>query len=273
MSLISKLKNLFEKKEESEEIKEIPVDTKFQKNRFKNIKIYMSGGLMDSVLENSINHGLKNNLKNAMEDIGVKVSSQTGLWQYPEIIRNKMAANTVNGINLVGGDCIKISYTVDNDTVNYEIATSVDSYKLNRPIWANPNNRWNNNITVQDVFNDLFANILPSIKGVYAGDMTSSDFNGNDTTEWHNELYGVTGQKTGLKQNSRYLRLYLTSQHEPLYIYTGSYIEDITGGYNVSNSDTVAFTVNDENKTLTAHIAVITKEQLKSIGVIDEVTA
>ena len=40
MSLIDKIKNLFRKKEEIEEIKKIPVDTKFQSNRFKNIKIY-----------------------------------------------------------------------------------------------------------------------------------------------------------------------------------------------------------------------------------------
>lgn len=231
----------------------------------------MAGGLMDSVLENSINQGLKNNLKSAMEGAGVKVSSNTGLWQYPEIIRNKMAVNTVNGINLVGGDCIKISYTVENDIVNYEIATSIDSYKLNRPVWANPNNRWDKDLSVQSLFDDLFANILPNVRGVYAGDMTSTDYNGNDTSQWKNELFGVSGWKTGLKQSSRYLRLYLTSQHEPLYICTGSYIEEITGGYNVTDSDTVTFAVDDENQKLTAHIAVITKEQLKSIGVIDEV--
>lgn len=232
----------------------------------------MASKLMDSVLENSINQGLKNNLKTAMEGAGVKVPSQTGLWQYPEIIRNKMAVNTVNGINLVGGDCIKISYTVDNDIVNYEIATSIDSYKLNRPVWANPNNQWDKNLSVQTLFDDLFANILPNIRGVYAGDMTSTDYNGNDTTQWRNELFGVSGWKTGLKQSSRYLRLYLTSQHEPLYICTGSYIEEITGGYNVTDSDTVTFAVDDENQKLTAHINIITDEQLQSIGVIDKST-
>ena len=40
MSLINKIKNLFRKNEEIQEIKQIPVDTKFQSNRFKNIKIY-----------------------------------------------------------------------------------------------------------------------------------------------------------------------------------------------------------------------------------------
>lgn len=40
MSLIDKIKNLFRKNEAIKETKQIPVDTKFQKNRFKNIKIY-----------------------------------------------------------------------------------------------------------------------------------------------------------------------------------------------------------------------------------------
>ena len=232
----------------------------------------MAAGLMDSVLENSINQGLKHNLKNAIENAGVKVSSNTGLWEYPEIIRNKMAVNTINGINMVGGDCIKISYTVDDNSVmNYEISTSIDSYKLNRPKWANDNNKWGKNITVQHLFDDLFANILPNVRGVYAGDMTSSDYSGNDTKEWKNELFGVSGQKTGLKQSSRYLRLYLTSQHEPLYIHLGSYIEEITGGYNVADSDTVSFIVDDETQKMTAHIGVISEEQLKSIGVIDNI--
>lgn len=230
----------------------------------------MAGGLMDSVLENSINQGLKNNLKDAIEGAGVKVPSHTGLWQYPEIIRNKMAVNTVNNINLIGGDCINVTYTADGDTITYEISTSIDTYELKRPKWASNNNQWGKKLTAQDIFDDLFSNILPSIRGVYAGDMTSTDYNGNDMTQWKNELFGVSGWKTGLKQSSRYLRLYLTSQHEPLYICLSSNIEEITGGYNISNSDTVSFKVDDDLGVMTAHINIITNEQLKSIGVIDD---
>lgn len=225
----------------------------------------MAAKLMDSVLENSINQGLKTNLKNAMSNAGVEVSPDAGLWQYPEIIRNKMAANTVNGINIAGKDCIKISYTVENDTINYEIGTSIDTYKLNRPKWASHNDNWDKDFTVQQLFDDLFANILPNIRGVFAGDMTSTNNDGNDTKEWKNELFGVSGWKTGLKNNSRYLRLYLTSQHEPLYVFTGSYLEDLTGSYNVADSDTVSFEVDDKNQKLIAHIGVITQEQLNSI--------
>lgn len=230
----------------------------------------MANKLMDSVLENSINQGLKQNLKRSIEHAGVNVSSSVGLWQYPEIIRKKMAANTVNGINLIGGDCINISYTVNNDIINYEISTSIDSYKLNRPAWANPNNKWNKELTVQDIFNDLFANILPNIRGVYAGDITTTNYTGEDNTEWKNEFFGVSGHKTGLKQSSKYLRLYLTSQHEPLYICLTSYIEDLTGGYNVADSDTVSFSVDDTTQKLTAHVNVISSDQLQSIGITNE---
>ena len=89
-------------------------------------------------------------------------------------------------------------------------------------------------------------------------------------TEWRNELFGVSGHKTGLKQSSRYLRLYLTSQHEPLYICVASNIEDITGGYNVGDSDTVFFDIDDESGIMSAHVNIISDEQLKSIGVIEE---
>lgn len=40
MSLIEKIKNIFKRNKEIEEIKEIPINTKFQKNRFENIRIY-----------------------------------------------------------------------------------------------------------------------------------------------------------------------------------------------------------------------------------------
>lgn len=226
----------------------------------------MATKLMDSIVENSINQGLKNNLKDAIASAGVKVTANTGLWEYPEIIRNKMAINTINGINLIAGDSIKITHSVDdNNTSNFEISTSIDSYKLHRPIWASENNSWNKELGAQAIFNDLFANILPNVRGVYAGDMSSTNNNGDDTRKWNNTLFGVSGNKTGLKPNSRYLRLYLTSQHEPLYIYTGSYLDEITGGYNVMDSDTVSFSIDEENQLLTAHINIISEEQIRAI--------
>ena len=48
MSLIEKIKNLFKSDQEDREIKKLPVDTKFQNNRFKNIKIYAPDFVMNT---------------------------------------------------------------------------------------------------------------------------------------------------------------------------------------------------------------------------------
>lgn len=62
MSLIDKIKNLFTDNKKQKEIKQIPVDTKFQNNRFNNIRIYAPDYVMSKenryyvqVLDNSNN--------------------------------------------------------------------------------------------------------------------------------------------------------------------------------------------------------------------------
>jgi hypothetical protein len=119
----------------------------------------------------------------------------------------------------------------------------------------------------KEVFDDLFTNILPAVKGVHAGDMTITDLSGNDTRIWENTLFNQTGQKTGLEPTARYIRLYLTCQPEPIYINIGNLLEEITNGYNVASSDTVTFEVDDMNNTLYAHINVINESQLKELGI------
>ena len=48
MKLTEIIKNLFKRNPKKEGIKQIPVDTKFQHNRFKNIKIYAPDYVMSS---------------------------------------------------------------------------------------------------------------------------------------------------------------------------------------------------------------------------------
>lgn len=224
-------------------------------------------GLIDGVLENSMSTGLQTNFKSAIEAAGIKVPSSTCLWQYPEIIRNKLVAKTVTGINILGGDIINISTNSDGDILTYNISTIFDSYGVPRPNYAWENTKWGREITVKEAFDDLFNNILPAVRGVYAGDMTVTDLNGNDRKQWHHELFNETGIKTGLDPTARYIRLYLTSQPEPIYINIGNLVEEITNGYNVKSSDTVEFEVDDEHKTLYAHINVINDSQLKELGI------
>lgn len=227
------------------------------------------GSLFDGVLENSMNVGLQSNLKNAIENAGISVPANAGLWCYPDIIRKNLVSKTVTGINILGKDVIKIDTTSDGDILTYNLSTAFDTHGVSRPNYSKYNNKWGKEITVKELFDDLFSNILPSVRGVYAGDMTISNLNGEDVNEWNHKLFGQTGLKKDLEPTTRYIRLYLTCQPEPIYINIGNLVKEITNGYNVASSDTVTFEVDDVNNTLSAHIGVINDTQLANLGIID----
>lgn len=227
------------------------------------------GSLFDGVLENSMNVGLQSNLKKSIENAGINVPADACLWQYPEIIRKNLVSKTVTGINIFGGDVINIDTSSDGDVITYNLSTNFDTHGASRPNYAKPNNKWGKEITVKDVFDDLFSNILPAVRGVHSGDMTITNLEGVDTQEWNHKLFGQTGVKTGLEPTTRYIRLYLTCQPEPIYVNIGNLVKEITNGYNVTSSDTVTFEVNDMNNTLSAHINVINDNQLAKLGIID----
>jgi hypothetical protein len=219
----------------------------------------------DGVIGNSMKNGLQINLKDAIEDAGAKVSSSACLWQYPEIIRNNLVAKTVSGINLLGKDIINVYTSNENGEQTYNISTIFDTSSVQRPKYAENNPAWGSEMSVDNIFSDLFTNILPAIRGIHAGDMTVTDGAGNDTKQWHNTLFNIYGYKSGLLASSKYLRIYLTCQAEPLYIFIDSAVSDLTNGYNVKDSDTVQFELDNTNMTLSAHINCITSEQLNSI--------
>lgn len=219
------------------------------------------GGILDTSMKN----GFKMNLKDAIEDVGVKVSDSTCLWEYPEIIRKNLSSNAINKINLKGKDIIRISNERENCEDVYSISTVYDTSNVNKPIYSNSSDTWGGEMSVDQVFTELFDNILPNVRGVHAGDMTVTDGAGNDTKEWLNTLFSKSGYKTGLIASSKYLRLYLTHQAEPLYIHIDGAVTDLTKGYNVVNSDTVSFELDDINMTMKAHVAYITSEQISNL--------
>ena len=219
----------------------------------------------DCIVEHSMLNGLQMNLKDAIEYAGATVPNNDCLWQYPEIIRNNLIAKTINSVNILGQDIIKVTQTSDNNVIAYNISTIYDTKDIVRPNYASNNNSWGESISVDNVFNDLFSNILPSVRGIHAGDMTTTDELGNDSKIWNNTLFNKIGNKNGLTPNAKYLRLYLTCQAEPIYILIDSAIGNTTKGYNVKDSDTVNFIIDDKNMTLTANISSITTEQLNSI--------
>ena len=216
----------------------------------------------NGILNSSMSTGLQNNLKDALEDVGAQVPSSACLWEYPEIIRQNLIAKTVSVMNIMGSDIIKVT---GDDLNNYVISTEIDKKELPRPNYAKPDNSTNETATVDEVFKDLFKNILPAIRGLHAADVTATNTVGTDISDWENTLFNVKGRKTGLKPNSKYLRIYLTCQAEPLFIFVDAVLNSSINGYNVKDSDTVGFVFNDDNMTLTAHISCINDEQINNL--------
>jgi hypothetical protein len=100
--------------------------------------------------------------------------------------------------------------------------------------------------------------------------MTTTDIDGTDLNEWENTLFNKTGLKTGLEPTTRYIRLYLTCQAEPIFINIGNLVKEITNGYNVKSSDTVQFNINTDEGTLSAHINIIDNTQLVELGIMTD---
>jgi hypothetical protein len=225
----------------------------------------MNSTILDNILETSMVNGVEQNLKDALTDVGVNVPENACLWDVSNLIRKTLVSNTINGVNIKGAGAIKIVPTVDNDNITYTISVNVDTFRLKRPGYANNNEKFGNDLDVQDLFDDLFDNILPNVKGVHAGDITMTDNKGDDSTYWVNTYFESTGKKTGLIPNTKYLRLYLTSQDEPIYIVIGSVTSDITGGFNIKNSDTVTINIDTETKEITAHINIINEQDIQRL--------
>jgi hypothetical protein len=58
----------------------------------------------------------------------------------------------------------------------------------------------------------------------------------------------------------------MTCQAEPVFINMGNVVKDLTGGYNIKNSDTVIYELNETDMTLSTHINVITDSQMNELN-------
>ena len=216
----------------------------------------------NGVLDTSMKVGFQMNLKDAIEDCGVDVPSSLCLWQYPELIRSTLVANTVNNVNLRGKDIINITTDKEDDQVYYTLSTSYDTSTIDRPNYAEDSDSWGQENNVKIVLNDLFTNILPAVRGVHSGDTVDTNDAGVEIDGWNNPLFKQSGLKAGLRPSSKYIRLYLTCQAEPIYIYFGNFNPNTEAGYDLVSSDTVRVDIDSSNKTMTANILRITEEQI-----------
>lgn len=208
---------------------------------------------MVSLVEHSIFNNFDEELRDAIIAAGGTVPEGTCPCDYPSIIKDQLT--TTKNIVLEGGLGIKIVKDGDKYTIsaNTEATTTNDL----RPPYNIDNDPDIDTIpagtSAQEVFNKLFENILPSLPSVLSGDIIKASDNGTD--QYQNPNYPETGIKSGLNPSEYYIRLFLASKQEPIYISCAALINNAGGSqYTSKDTDTILMDINNRNNTISAEL-------------------
>lgn len=157
-------------------------------------------------------NGLEENLKNVIINNGGDVTDKC-IWEYPNII-DDMFKNTINNINILAGDGIEI---IKDDNGNYIISSKPTAENIHIDTIDAPEysgiSTWPEGTILQNILEDLFYKVLPKVPSVTKGDVIITDENGNDRFAPESSTY-----IDSLTPNTKYLRLFLVSQVDPIYI-------------------------------------------------------
>ena len=174
----------------------------------------MSNNLMDHVLMNK----LDDELGSAIQSVGGDISGVKGPWDYAKIIKDQLGVKCGDdslppSLDIKLGPGLKIE---EVDGVKYLIATSaaLTTCTLNPPTGSHmqpTDDVIAAGTPIQSVLESLFYEILPKMPSLYKGDIIKVDRNGSDK-------YNEEDIKSGLVPNATYLRLYISSRQEPVYI-------------------------------------------------------
>lgn len=164
-----------------------------------------------SLTDQVIINNFANSIDEAIKDVGGDTSSVKYLCDYPRIIREQLLASGVN-VEFVEGDGIKIT----KDGTSYIISANSDA-KLVSGLTYNdiviPADS-----TIQFAFEKLFTEVLYKIPSIISGNIITSTENGTDQYQHPNYDPDIIRIKKGLTPNTFYLRIYIASQEEPIYI-------------------------------------------------------
>ena len=203
---------------------------------------------MASLLEHVMINKLSDELNEAIISVGGDTSCASGPMDYPGIIRDQLSANGFTGSNsLVEGDGV----TIERVEGGYKISSNssavlIDDLQPIHNIDGDPNaDVIPAGTSIQDVFEKLFEDILPTLPSIIQGDIIKSTINGTD--QYQNPNFTELATKSGLVPETLYIRIFLVSQQEPIYI-SCSPLGDIGGStkdYEGVDTDTVKMSVKD----------------------------
>lgn len=181
---------------------------------------------MATLTEHTMLNGLEENLKNAIEEVGGSIPDDTCVWMYPNIIRDQLSGEGYEGkrINYIPGDGIDIiknkdgDYVISAKPVNAEYIT-IDA--IDAPDYSGIVS-WEEGTILQNMLEDLLYKVIPNIPSIIKGDFIKTDSTGKD--QYAPELNSYIDS---LDPNTVYLRLFLVSQKDPIYISTDKLIESL----------------------------------------------
>ncbi len=149
-------------------------------------------------------------ISDAINEVGGDTSSVTHLCDYARIIREQLLSANAD-VDYIAGQGINIT----KNGTKFVISANSDATLTDKL------NNFDKGTTIQSVLGELFSDILPKLPSVLKGDVVVSDNNGHDQYQYPTDFPPVLYVKTGLNPNSIYMRLFLSSQKEPIYILMG----------------------------------------------------
>lgn len=168
---------------------------------------------MATLTEHTMLNGLEENLKSAIEYAGGNIPDNTCVWMYPDIIRNQLSGGS-NSLNLIAGDGIEIVKNDDGIMISTKLPNTeqITIDAIDAPEFSGIST-WPEGTILQNLLEDLFYKVLPKLPSITKGDVIITDSNGGDQYAPELESY-----IDSLRPNTPYLRLFLVSQKDPIYI-------------------------------------------------------
>lgn len=174
---------------------------------------------MATLTEHTMLNGLEENLKSAIEYAGGNIPDNTCVWMYPDIIRTQLTGpGEGTKVNLVAGNGIEINQdTNGNIVISAKSAQSTNAEDIivdaiDAPEYSGIST-WPEGTILQDLLEDLFYKVIPKIPSIVKGDVIITDASGRDQYAPDLESY-----VDSLRPNTPYLRIFLVSQVDPIYI-------------------------------------------------------
>lgn len=183
---------------------------------------------MNNIVEQTAINKIITNIDEAITDVGGDTSKAEKPCDYSDIIREQLV---VKGGELPIGELAEGPGIVISKKDNiYTIAATGEALTTIPLSPTYPNDEdIPAGTPIQDILVRLFDVILPSIPSLLKGDIITAASNGTD--QYNHPKFG-DGITSGLNPNEKYIRMFIFSQKEPIYINCqglgGGSVSDIT---------------------------------------------